>query len=76
LYGFLFSDTTEAAFANYRLWESIGFIIAFAYGNFLRTDIKIYFTMGWLTVGMALYAVVEFMFQRQNSGKADISGKS
>ena len=29
LYGILFPSKEEAAFSNYRLWESIGFIIAF-----------------------------------------------
>ena len=29
LYGVLFASKEEAAFSNYRLWESIGFIVAF-----------------------------------------------
>ena len=29
LYGVLFENDEEAAFSNYRLWESAGFIIAF-----------------------------------------------
>ena len=29
LYGVLFYSQEEAAFSNYRLWESFGFIIAF-----------------------------------------------
>ncbi|CAC5397843.1 Protein unc-93 homolog A [Mytilus coruscus] len=37
LYGYLFTNNTEAAFANYRLWESIGFILAFAWSGILVT---------------------------------------
>ena len=29
LYGVLFADSEEAAFSNYRLWESAGFIFTF-----------------------------------------------
>ncbi len=29
LYGVLFADCEEAAFSNYRLWESVGFIFQF-----------------------------------------------
>ncbi|KAK3085508.1 hypothetical protein FSP39_004334 [Pinctada imbricata] len=60
-YGYLFTDNTEAAFSNYRLWESCGFILGFAWGNFVKTSIKLYFTLSVLIVGMFLYAVTEFM---------------
>ena len=30
LYGVLFYSQEEAAFSNYRLWESLGFVISFA----------------------------------------------
>ncbi len=29
LYGVLFESDEEAAFSNYRLWESLGFIFAY-----------------------------------------------
>ncbi|XP_078617627.1 uncharacterized protein LOC144885578 [Branchiostoma floridae x Branchiostoma japonicum] len=35
LYGYLFRKNQEAGFSNYRLWESLGFVVAFAYSNFL-----------------------------------------
>ena len=34
-YGVIFAKKEEAAFSNHRLWESIGFIIAYAYGSFI-----------------------------------------
>ena len=36
LYGVLFANEEEAAFSNYRLWESLGFIIAFITQVFLQ----------------------------------------
>lgn len=68
LYGYLFTDNSEPAFANYRLWESIGFIIAFAWSNFLVTYVKLYICLGFLFVGMILYAMVE-TFDRRNKKK-------
>ena len=38
-YGVLFPESEEAAFSNYRLWESVGFIIAFAYTSYIRAAI-------------------------------------
>ncbi|KAL5022316.1 hypothetical protein ScPMuIL_001471 [Solemya velum] len=64
LYGFLFKDHSEAAFSNYRLWESIGFIIAFACSNYMCTDIKLYVCIGILCVGMSMYGVVEVKSRR------------
>ena len=32
-YGVLFADHEEAAFSNYRLWESLGFILAYVMNN-------------------------------------------
>ncbi|KAK2160044.1 hypothetical protein LSH36_141g04013 [Paralvinella palmiformis] len=59
LYGSIFSDESEAAFSNYRMWESLGFIIAFAYSSALCTSIKLYVVMAVLFVGMFLYYIVE-----------------
>lgn len=59
LYGCLFVDETPAAFANFRLWQSVGFVIPFAYSNFLCTDVKLYILMLMLLLGMTGYVVVE-----------------
>lgn len=68
LYGYLFTDNSEPAFANYRLWESVGFIIAFAWSNFLVTYVKLYICLGFLTVGMIMYIMVE-IFDRRHKKK-------
>lgn len=68
LYGFLWTKESEAAFANYRLWESLGFIVAFATQNYLCTHVKIYICMVFLCAGMLLYGVVEVSFRREHNG--------
>ena len=65
LYGSIFADNSEAAFSNYRMWESLGFIIAFAYSAFLCTDTKLYVTMAFLIGGMLLYFVVEVIERKK-----------
>ncbi|KAM9316720.1 protein unc-93 homolog A-like [Gastrophryne carolinensis] len=70
LYGVLFQDHKEAAFANFRLWESIGFVIAFAYSNLLCVSVKLYVVLTSLLLGMILYLVVEFIEYRKAPMKA------
>ena len=59
LYGVLFVSNQEASFANYRLWESLGFVITFAYQSFICVSVKIYIMLAVLILGMALYYYVE-----------------
>ena len=59
LYGSIFEET-EAAFSNYRLWESAGFIAAFAYSGYLCVYIKLMILLGTLALGMMGYLMVEY----------------
>ncbi|XP_076370742.1 protein unc-93 homolog A-like [Tachypleus tridentatus] len=59
LYGILFPSNEEAAFANYRLWESLGFIIAFAYAQFLCINVKMYILLIVLGIGYSGYLSIE-----------------
>ncbi len=59
LYGVLFESEEEAAFSNYRLWESLGFIFAYI----LQTQVCIYSKL-WVILfvllsGMLGYLVIE-----------------
>ena len=63
LYGSIFADESEAAFSNYRLWESLGFIIAFAYSFELCTSVKLYVITSVLVVGWIGFAVVEYIIR-------------
>ncbi|XP_060947674.1 protein unc-93 homolog A [Limanda limanda] len=60
LYGVLFSADKEAAFANYRMWESLGFVIAFAYSTFLCLEIKLYILLAMLLLTAVTYPIVEY----------------
>ncbi|XP_018669845.2 protein unc-93 homolog A-like [Ciona intestinalis] len=66
-YGVLFVGNQEASFANYRLWESLGFVIAFAYQTFICVEYKLYVLLSVLVVGMSLYSYVEFTERRNRS---------
>lgn len=55
----MFPTESEAAFSNYRLWESVGFIIAYAYSAFICTSVKAYILTGVLVLGMTGYFITE-----------------
>lgn len=60
-YGYLFPTNQEAAFSNYRLWESLGFVVAFAYSNYLCVSAKLYILIVVLIIAISLYGVIEYM---------------
>uniref|UniRef100_A0A8C9B0D4 Protein unc-93 homolog A n=1 Tax=Prolemur simus TaxID=1328070 RepID=A0A8C9B0D4_PROSS len=61
LYGVLFEENKEAAFATYRLWEALGFVIAFGCSTFLCVYVKLYILLGVLSVTMVAYGTVEYL---------------
>nr|XP_020826021.1 protein unc-93 homolog A-like isoform X3 [Phascolarctos cinereus] len=61
IYGVLFVKNKEAAFANYRLWESLGFVIAFGYSTFLCVYVKLYIVLSVLILSVVLYGIVEVL---------------
>ncbi|CAH1395095.1 unnamed protein product [Nezara viridula] len=65
LYGTLFRRNKEAAFSNYRLWESAGFVIAYAYSTHLCARMKLYVMLSVLIIGVAGYCVVEILHKRK-----------
>ncbi|KAF4794833.1 Protein unc-93 A [Turdus rufiventris] len=68
LYGILFEKHKEAAFANYRLWESLGFVIAFGYSTKLQAYIKMYILLSVLVLSMVTYGAVEYLEARSSPG--------
>jgi len=64
LYGTLFGNESEAAFSNYRLWESVGFVVAFAYSFYLCTAVKLYILTSVLVVAMIGYLAAELLHRR------------
>ena len=57
----MFKEHQEAAFANYRLFESVGFLVAFAYASALNTEQKLYIVLAFLILGMGGYVVCELV---------------
>ena len=65
LYGVLFKNKEEAAFSNYRMWESLGFVIAFiTQASGVCVFPKIIGTIVFLTVGLVGYFMVELSVKR------------
>ncbi|XP_006607128.1 UNC93-like protein [Apis dorsata] len=60
LSGLLFPGKEEAAFSNFRLWESTGSVITYVYSPYLCTEIKLYILIGILCFGMIGYGMIEW----------------
>ncbi|XP_067012186.1 UNC93-like protein [Anabrus simplex] len=65
IYGTLFRRNKEAAFSNYRLWESAGFVIAYAYSTHLCARMKLYVMLAVLLAGSIGYCIVEILHTRK-----------
>lgn len=61
LYGILFPGKEEASYSNFRLWESTGSVITYAYSPYLCLDVKLYLLLGLLIIGAIGYTSVEFI---------------
>nr|XP_012632274.1 protein unc-93 homolog A isoform X1 [Microcebus murinus] len=68
LFGVLFEENKESAFASYRLFEALGFVIAFGYSTFLCVYVKLYILIGVLSVTMVAYGTVEYL-ESENPGR-------
>ena len=65
MYGVFFHDNQEPAFSNYRLWESLGFVIAFAYANFLCIKVKLVILLAVLIISLIGYFAAEYIHKKQ-----------
>ncbi|CAH1781374.1 unnamed protein product [Owenia fusiformis] len=70
-YGSLFATNPDAAFANYRLWESTGFLIGYAYSSLICTGYKLLVLMGFLAIGMLCYIVEEKVLDNEAKALAE-----
>ena len=58
----MFASQEEAAFSNYRMWESLGFVVAFITSSLsVCVFPMIIGTIVFLGCGMLGYAAVEYM---------------
>lgn len=70
LYGVLFESDEEAAFSNYRLWESLGFIFAYILQTQVCIHAKTVVLIIVLLMGMGGYFTVEFMEFKKKKNNA------
>jgi len=63
-YGVLFVDNNEAAFSNYRLWESTGFVIFYIITPYIRIRSSLIILLIFLTLGMIGYGTTEYRFRK------------
>lgn len=75
LSGILFPGKEEASYSNFRLWESTGSVITYAYSPYLCTDVKLYLLLGLLLIGATGYTVVEYLQYKNNSEDGDVKAK-
>jgi len=60
LYGVLFESDEEAAFSNYRLWESLGFIFAYILQTQVCIQAKLWVVLAVLIAGLGGYLTIEY----------------
>lgn len=65
MYGVFFHDNQEAAFSNYRLWESLGFVLAFAYAKYLCIYVKLIILLVVLIISLVGYFTAEYVNKSQ-----------
>ncbi|XP_048582467.1 protein unc-93 homolog A [Nematostella vectensis] len=76
LYGCYFPDNQEPAFSNYRLWESLGFVVAFAYASFICINVKLYILLAVLLLGMLGYLISELVHRRMDQSSYEMNKES
>ena len=65
LYGVLFPSEEEAAFSNYRLWESLGFLVAFiTLSCGVCAFPKLILAIFLLAAGMVGYLILEYQLRK------------
>jgi MFS family permease len=64
LYGTIFPNTAEAAFSNVRLWNSVGFIIAYVNGTTFCMMAKLYICLVLLLFSLGCLLFLEFRLKR------------
>ena len=68
-YGVLFVENDEAAFSNYRLWESIGFVLFYIITPYIRIRIALIILLIILTLGMTGYGLTEYHWKVKDTKK-------
>ncbi|KAG7155752.1 UNC93-like 2, partial [Homarus americanus] len=70
-YGVIFPGESEAAFSNYRLWESLGYIFSYVGSATYCMDVKITNVVVSLVFGIIGYYAIEVLERRGGLKKDD-----
>jgi len=73
VYGVEFNTSTDAAFSNFRVWEALGFAIAYGYQSFLTTRVKLYILMGVISVSYIGYTWLELIASNDSTKRVETS---
>jgi len=65
----LYTDDAEPAFANLKLWQSLGTVLAFATGNYLDINVKLVGVFGFLWVAVMALIYLQIFYQIFNRGR-------
>ncbi|XP_023941462.1 UNC93-like protein [Bicyclus anynana] len=64
LSGILFPGNEEAAYSNFRQWESTGSVLSYATVPYLCVRTRLYILLGFLLLGFSGYTTIELMEYR------------
>uniref|UniRef100_A0A1B0CPZ7 Putative conserved plasma membrane protein n=1 Tax=Lutzomyia longipalpis TaxID=7200 RepID=A0A1B0CPZ7_LUTLO len=67
MYGAIFEKNKEAAFSNYRLFESLGYLVTYALSTVLCARTKLISALGLLVIGTVGWIVVEWRVKSSKS---------
>ena len=78
VYSVFFPDTNEAAFSNFSLWESVGFLVFYLMTPYIRVRIALIILLIFLSLGVFGYIVIEYRWRPKqktnNTRRQSISG--
>jgi MFS family permease len=72
-YGVIFVDKDEAAFSNYRLWESSGFVLFYIITPYIRIRLALIILVIFLTMGMLGYGLTEYRLRKKSIKKNQVA---
>ncbi len=74
-YGVLFTEH-ESAFSNFRLWESLGYVIAYVYTPRIRIKYAHIILLCVLTLSMICYGIIDIKERRRKKKLEDEKSSS
>ena len=67
LYGVLFVKSMDAAFSNFNIWQSVGYIISFSYSSMLCTSVKLYILITVFGISAVTYVLLECIVYKERN---------